>query len=99
MTKEENENQAPEEFLAIMMKYSQGNPGGLRVMMDVIRDYGPVTFTCLLYDFDRQNIRGTEIWRRYKDENGEDLHKFVSSVWSGSQEYLRQIKDGERAKT
>ena len=46
----------------MLFKMSEGNPGGLNVLMGLM-DRDPLVFLAL----DDMNIRGTQIWIGYKD--------------------------------
>lgn len=61
--------------LDAMMLMSEGNPGALTVMANILKQGGD-SFTVFL-DMDDMNIRGTQIWVGYKDHCGQDLEKFV----------------------
>ncbi len=70
----------------ILMKMGEGNPGGLRVMMDIISlgpeidpdDFAKGLGTILWMD--SLNIRGSKIWMLYKDVCGEDLIKTMGMM-------------------
>lgn len=57
----------------IVRKLSLGNPGALRVCMELMQDqmgFG------LILDLDDMNMRGPQIWIAYKDHCREDLDLF-----------------------
>ena len=61
----------------MLFKMSEGNPGGLNVLMGLM-DRDPLVFLAL----DDMNIRGTQIWIGYKDwckENMDLFRKLISS--------------------
>lgn len=60
----------------IAIAMSEGNPGGLRVIMQMLVRGGPQAMISVL-DLDDMNIRGEQIWLGYKDHCGEDLDKFI----------------------
>jgi hypothetical protein len=58
---------------------SEGNPGGLTVMLRMIQadpEFGLITIMHL----DDMNIRGPQIWVGFKDHCKEDLPKFVQAI-------------------
>jgi len=71
-------------------RIGKGNPGSTAVLMRILNDFGMMDFECLCYDFEKKKILGSEVWRQYKDECGEDLFKFVKKIWSGAEGYIDQ---------
>ena len=70
----------------IVLKMGAGNPGGLRVMMDIITlgpeidpdDFAKGLGTILWMD--SLGIRGSKIWMLYKDVCGEDIIKTIGMM-------------------
>ena len=56
-----------------IFEQGDGNPGGQRVLMELLREKGPQIF-----DQVAPNLgKGGEIWNKYNDECGEDLDLLV----------------------
>jgi hypothetical protein len=66
----------------ILMLISEGNPGAISVMMQILQkdkeDFG-LGFINLL-DLDDMNIRGEQIWVGYKDHCGENIDTFIDAI-------------------
>jgi hypothetical protein len=79
-------------FLDLMIVMSEGNPGALNVMMNMIKKdslLGPMKIIAL----DDMNIRGTQIWVGYKDHCGEDMDKFVECITKRDPEMVEAINN------
>jgi len=61
----------------ILIRMSEGNPGGLTVMMELLKDGDNLI---RLFDLDDMNIWGTQIWIGYKDYCESDIKKFIECV-------------------
>lgn len=75
----------------IIVKMAEGNPGGLSVLIDMLKA-NPLNLLEML-SLDDMNIRGTQIWVGYKDYCGEDLEKFLAAVKSRDPEMVKVIND------
>lgn len=62
----------------IITTMSEGNPGGLRVLIEVAKH--PEGGFLSLLNLDDMGIRGPMVWVGYKDHCGQDLNKFVKAV-------------------
>jgi hypothetical protein len=71
-------------FMDLMMAMSEGNPGALRVCMELVKS-DPLLGPMWLIHLDDMNIRGTQIWIGYKDYCGEKLEKFITCIKERSQ--------------
>ena len=74
-----DEIKADMETNEVLMIMSEGNPGALRVCMDLLAGKQPEGFMNLL-NMDDMNIRGSHIWLAYKDVCGEDLDVFQEKL-------------------
>ncbi|MDE1870125.1 MAG: hypothetical protein KGH71_04035 [Candidatus Micrarchaeota archaeon] len=63
-----------------IMKLSTGNPGAVRVLVNLTRDFGPD----FLEPLEKSRIRGGEIWLLFKDVCREDMDTFAKAVRDGS---------------
>lgn len=80
-------NDSPKDIIIGMC---EGNPGGLRVSMQIFGS-DPVHGLMRLLDLDDMNIRGARIWIGYKDHCGEDLEKFIECIKSRDPEMVKTI--------
>lgn len=76
--------------LDIVTEMSEGNPGALTVMMDLISK-NPDSGVFTLLHLDDMNIRGSQIWVGYKDYAGEDIAKFEEAVIARNPEMVNII--------
>ena len=61
-------------ILEIMIALSEGNPGALRVLSDLLGEDGSGFLDVL--NCDSKRLYGPRIWMLYKDVCGEDIHRF-----------------------
>ena len=61
----------------VMFKMSEGNPGALRVLMDMLQKENGLTYILILDDM---GIYGSKIWVGYKDHCGMDIDKYIESI-------------------
>ena len=73
--------------LAVLL--SEGNPGGLSVVMQILNGPQPLA----LLSMDDMNIRGTQIWVGYKDYCGEDIDKFLKCLKDRDQSMVDTINN------
>jgi hypothetical protein len=78
----------------LLMTMSEGNPGALRVLSEMLTD--PIGFMQVL-SLDDMNIRGTQIWVGYKDYCGEDILKFRECVKTRDPGMVEAINNEGRA--
>lgn len=71
-------------FLDVMIKMSEGNPGALSVLMQLMERGGVVDpdamlggMACVL-DLDELGLYGPQIWILYKDRLGEDITALIT---------------------
>jgi hypothetical protein len=74
----------------LLFKMSEGNPGALRVLMDILK-MNELNGFFLILSLDDMNIRGTQIWVGYKNFCGEDIFKFIEAVTNRSLEMIDLI--------
>lgn len=61
----------------VMFKMSEGNPGALRVLMEIFQKDGGLLYILTLDDME---IYGSKIWVGYKDHCGMDINKYIESI-------------------
>ncbi len=57
----------------LIVDLAEGNPGALSVLIDIVKR-GRADLLLVLRDHE---IRGSQIWTTFKDENGEDLESMM----------------------
>lgn len=62
--------------IAVLM--SEGNPGALRVIGEILESDPQGPF--ILLDLDDMNIRGSQVWVGYKDYCGQNINKFKDAA-------------------
>ena len=65
-------------FYDLVIKISEGNPGAITVISQMIND-NPASMMNVL-SLDDMNMRGSQIWVAYKDYCGESIDLFMESV-------------------
>jgi hypothetical protein len=73
--------QLTDTFEQFMMKMSEGNPGALTVLMQIV-DRDPALGMLQILNLDDMNMRGCQIWVGYKDHCGEDIDRFIEAMKS-----------------
>lgn len=73
----------------IIFKMSEGNPGAITVLAQVLKKSDSGIFQIL--SLDDMNIRGPQIWVAYKDHCGEDLDKFIAAIENRDQAMVDTI--------
>ena len=63
----------------VMMLMSEGNPGAISVMAEILKK-DPANGLMYILDLDDMNIRGTQIWVGYKDYCNQNLDEFMKCV-------------------
>lgn len=63
----------------MVIAMSEGNPGGLSVLMDMLKSDDPAA-PMMVLSLDDMNIRGTQIWLGYKDHCGSDMAVFLQAI-------------------
>lgn len=82
----------------IITKLASGNPGALRVVMDILKndEYG----LFLLFGLDDMAIKGPAIWVGYKDYCKQDIQKFIDCIQTRDKGMVDCIlKEGYHAQT
>jgi hypothetical protein len=77
------------DFLVTM---SEGNPGAITVLSQVLKSDEDLGFLLVL-QLDDMNIRGTQVWIGYKDYCGQDIDKFIDCVKNRDPEMIRAINE------
>lgn len=65
--------------LSVALTLSEGNPGALTILMDMLAEKHGATLLDAL-SLDDMNIRGTQIWVAFKDFAKEDWAKFLAAI-------------------
>jgi hypothetical protein len=79
----------------MLMLMSEGNPGALNVLAQIVRG-DPNGFITIL-NLDDMNIRGTQIWVGFKDYCGSDMEKFKTLVTARDPKMIAHInREGVR---
>lgn len=63
----------------VLVKMSEGNPGALTVLMELLKRDDPGALMVLL-SLDDMNMRGSQIWVGYKDHSGSDIERFARCI-------------------
>ena len=71
-----------------IVKMSEGNPGAVRVLMDLLQSGDGVM---LILSLDDMNIRGSSIWIAFKDFAGQDLEVFKAAIQARDPEMVRVV--------
>ena len=74
----------------LVFRMSEGNPGGLRVMLEILKTY-PTTGVSVILNLEEMNIKGPRIWVGYKDCCDCDLEKFAELVINRDKDLIRNI--------
>lgn len=87
-----------DDLLTMMTKMSEGNPGGLTVLMQLLKDspridpdaaMGPLAH---IFNLDSYGIYGSHIWILFKDICGQDITKTITVLRSVQMGLLSQSK-------
>lgn len=77
-------------LIEVVQIMSEGNPGAIRVMVEILRKLLAEKGIALILALDDMNIRGTQIWIGYKDHCHENVDEFIRIV-SGSMQTRRPL--------
>jgi hypothetical protein len=72
----------------LILEMSEGNPSGLRVIMELMQN--PVGFMYLL-SLDDMNIRGSQIWVGYNDFCKGNIDTFIDKIRNRDQKMVDYI--------
>lgn len=75
----------------VIFKMSEGNPGGLTVLIRLMKEFPDGLM--LLLDLDDMNIRGPQIHVGFKDICGGDLNKFKELIVKRDTKLVNGIND------
>jgi len=73
-----------------MVMMSEGNPGALTVIMQIMKA-DPLEGFMTLLNLDDMNIRGPQIWLGYKRHCGEDIKKFIECAKNRDEDMVATI--------
>lgn len=73
----------------LLVKMSEGNLGGLSVLVEIMQE-GTKGFLHIL-NLDDMNIRGSQIWIGYKYWADQDLEKFIEGIRNRNPEMVALI--------
>jgi len=76
----------------LLVVMSEGNPGGLDVLMQLMKENQMDAIGHIL-SLDDMNIRGCQIWIAYKDFCGCDLEKFIGHIKSRDQAMVDAVNN------
>jgi len=81
--------------LDILMIMSEGNPGAISVMTQVLNEMEQMEglLGCIL-NLDDMNIRGSQIWIAYKDHCEQNLKLFIKLVKKRDQDMIDHVNQG-----
>lgn len=79
----------------IIIKMSEGNPGAITVLMQLLEKNAMEGFRHIL-DLDDMNIRGTQIWIGYKDYCKNSIENFKKCVSNRDREMVNIINEQGR---
>lgn len=80
----------------MLMVMSEGNPGAITVLSEMLKSDEALGFFLIL-GLDDMNIRGTQVWIGYKDYCGQDINKFIEATKNRDPEMVRVInQEGAR---
>ena len=81
-----------DDIMSVILKMSEGNPGALSVITEIIKVGGDTGFMEIL-NLDDMNIRGGQIWFGYNDFAGGDLDIFRAAIMERSQAMVDRINE------
>jgi hypothetical protein len=79
----------------MMVEMSGGNPGALRVCMDLLKS-DPVDGLIRVLDLDDMNIHESHIWLAYKDVCDEDLAVLKDKIKNRDAAFVAELNDAIR---
>ena len=82
-------NMSPMDVIA---KMSEGNPGGLTVMMKIIEN-DPVCGVFDILHLDDMNIWGSQIWIGFKDYCNQDIDVFIEKIRARDPDMVKYINE------
>lgn len=74
----------------ILIKLSEGNPGALTALIEVVKDDPVMGFMDLLH-LDDMGMRGPQIWVAYKDHCKQDRTAFVKAIRERDQAMVNTV--------
>ena len=74
----------------LFVKMSEGNPGALNVLMELLKRDDPAALMTLL-SLDDMNMRGPQIWVGYKDHCESDIEIFAKAISDRDPEMIATV--------
>lgn len=78
----------------LVVTMCEGNPGGLRVMMDIVKQLGQTKAMMKILQLDDMNIRGDQIWIGYKDWAKEYIFTFIEGITNRDPKMVKIVNRG-----
>ena len=75
--------------IALISQMSEGNPGAINILMDMV--FCGLDGYFAIHELDKMNIRGTQIWVAFKDYCHGDLDAFLESISNSDPKMLEAI--------
>ena len=79
-------------FQELVMKMSEGNPGGFNVMMQMAKESQQDAFMQVL-SLDDMNIRGSQIWIAYKNFCNSDIKTLIECIKNRDKNMIDKINE------
>lgn len=79
-------------MMDVLMEMSEGNPGAISVLAQLLEGNPMDGFTSILA-LDDMNMRGSQIWVGYKDYCGQDIDKFRAAIKSRDQMMVDTVNE------
>lgn len=77
----------------IITEMSEGNPGALTVLTQIVEDKDPIRFMNFAMKLDSLGMYGSDIWLGYKDHCDQDVEKYHELVMDGDQELIDYVEN------
>lgn len=77
-------------MIDVISVLSEGNPGAVRVIIEITEKAGDSSIVRLL-DLDDMNIRGPQIWVAFKDHCGEDIESLLFCLESRDENLVNTV--------
>ena len=77
-------------LMDIMVTLSEGNPGAVTVLTEIVK-VNPTFGIMELLHFDDMNMRGSQIWVAYKDYCGCDIEKLREAIKARDTEMIEVV--------
>ena len=74
----------------VIVRMSEGNPGAITVMTEII-GADPLNGFFKILDLDDMNMRGEQIWVAFKDHCGSDIQKLLDALQDRNPEMVDTV--------